>query len=258
MDKQYLIYYIIKYRGKTGMNTKKLLSYLRQCIKKYNMITSGDRIAVGLSGGKDSMTLLYGLKKLQQFYPEPYDLVAIYVNLGITDHCNGIDTMSQFCKELEVPFYYIDTDIYHITFETRREKNPCSLCANMRKGALNAKAKELACNKIAYAHHKDDFIETSMMSLLFEGHYYCFPPVTHLDRTGLIVIRPMMYLSEKEVRGFAYKNNLPIISNPCPADGYTKRQTVKEFIEKSTSVFPDIKENLNTALIDYYESQNLT
>lgn len=238
------------------MNTQKLLSYLRQCIKKYDMLHEGDHIAVGLSGGKDSMTLLYGLKKLQQFYPAHYDLTAIYVNLGIEPVNTAIDTMSQFCSKLEVPFYHIDTDIYRITFEARKEKNPCSLCAKMRKGALNKKANELGCNKIAYAHHKDDFIETSMISLLFEGHYYCFPPVTHLDKTGLIVIRPMLYISEKEVRGFAHRHSLPLTSNPCPADGYTKRQEVKKFIENSTSAFPDIKKNLNAALLDYFDNQN--
>lgn len=236
------------------MNTQKLLSYLRQCIKKYNMIQSGDRIAVGLSGGKDSMTLLYGLKKLQAFYPEAFTLVAIYVNLGINSSTEGIDIMKDYCKNLDVPFHVVNTDIYKITFEERKEKNPCSLCAKMRKGALNEAALSLNCNKIAYAHHKDDFIETSMMSLIFEGHYYCFPPVTHLDKTGLTVIRPLLYVDEKEMKGFAHKNQIPVFSNPCPADGYTKRQKMKEFIEQSTEAFPNIRKNLNSALLNYFES----
>ena len=208
------------------MDTQKLLSYLRQCIQQYNMIENGDRIAVGLSGGKDSLTLLYGMKHLQRFYPKPFDLVAIYVDLGIPTPNNTVvseKTLSDYCTELNVPFYSVHTDIYQITFEERKEKNPCSLCAKMRKGALNDKALQLNCNKIAYAHHKDDFIETSLMSLLFEGHYYCFPPVTHLDRTGLTVIRPMFYIDEKEVTGFAKRHKLPVITNPCPADGITKR-----------------------------------
>lgn len=236
------------------MNTQKLLSYLRQCIKKYNMIQSGDRIAVGLSGGKDSMTLLYGLKKLQAFYPEAFTLVAIYVNLGINSSTEGIDIMKDYCKNLDVPFHVVNTDIYKITFEERKEKNPCSLCAKMRKGALNEAALSLNCNKIAYAHHKDDFIETSMMSLIFEGHYYCFPPVTHLDKTGLTVIRVLLYVDEKEMKGFAHKNQIPVFSNPCPADGYTKRQKMKEFIEQSTEAFPNIRKNLNSALLNYFES----
>ena len=238
------------------MDTQKLLSYLRQCIQQYNMIENGDRIAVGLSGGKDSLTLLYGMKHLQRFYPKPFDLVAIYVDLGIPTPNNTVvseKTLSDYCTELNVPFYSVHTDIYQITFEERKEKNPCSLCAKMRIGALNDKALQLNCNKIAYAHHKDDFIETSLMSLLFEGHYYCFPPVTHLDRTGLTVIRPMFYIDEKEVTGFAKRHKLPVITNPCPADGITKRQEVKEFIEKSTTQFPDIRKNLNAALLDYFK-----
>lgn len=239
------------------MDTQKLLSYLRQCIKKYNMIQQGDKIAVGLSGGKDSMTLLQGLKKLQSFYPEHFDLIAIYVNLKVNDSMDAVNTMTKFCEELEVPFYHVDTDIYQIIFKERQEKNPCSLCAKMRKGALNNMALSLACNKIAYAHHKDDFIETSMMSLIFEGRYDCFPPVTYLDKTGLTVIRPMMYIEEKEVRGYALKNNIPVISNPCPADGYTKRQEIKDFIEKNRKQFPDIKRNLNTALLTYFDDKKL-
>ncbi len=249
------------------MDNQKLLSYLRQCIQRYNMIEDGDHIAVGLSGGKDSMTMLYGLKQLQRFYPKHFDLSAIYVNLGIpaenpqnhdysltSEALSGSKTvLSNYCKKLEVPFFVVDTDIYQITFEERREKNPCSLCAKMRKGALNDKALELHCNKIAYAHHRDDFIETSLMSLLFEGHYYCFSPVTHLDRTGLTVIRPMLFIDEKEISGFVKRNRIPVAKNPCPADGATKRQEIKEFIEKSATQFPDIRKNLNAALLHYFE-----
>lgn len=250
---RWLLITICKYIKVIIMDTQKLLSYLRQCIKKYEMIRSGDKIAVGLSGGKDSLTLLFGLKKLQAFYPEPFDLVAIHVNLGINNNSDNVHIMDRFCKKLEIPFYCLDTDIYQVVFEERKEKNPCSLCAKMRKGALNEKALTLGCNKIAYAHHKDDFIETSMMSLLFEGHYYCFPPVTYLDKTGLTIIRPMLFVDEKEVIGFAYKNAFPILPNPCPADGYTKRQAVKEFLKESSEKFPDIKKNLNTALLNYFE-----
>lgn len=236
------------------MTTQKLLSYLRQCINEYNMISSGDHIAVGLSGGKDSMAMLYGLKKLQNFYPESFELEAIYVNLGIPKTQNNIEIMQKYCEYIQVPFHFVDTQIYSIIFEERKEKNPCSLCAKMRKGALNNYALSLNCNKIAYAHHKDDFIETSIMSLFFEGHYYCFPPVTSLDRTGLTVIRPMMYISEKEVKGYVYRNNIPVIQNICPADGNTKRQEIKEFILKSEGIFPELKKNLYSALKDYYSN----
>lgn len=236
------------------MNTQKLLSYLRQCIKQYNMINYGDKIAVGLSGGKDSLTLLYGLKQLQAFYPESFALIAIHVNLGIGNKsAASVSIMEDFCKKLAIPFYYVDTDIFQIVFMERKEKNPCSLCAKMRKGALNKKALELGCNKIAYAHHNDDFIETSMMSLLLEGRYYCFPPITFLNKTGLTLIRPMLYIEEKEIKGFAYKNKFPVINNPCPADGNTKRQEIKDFIAENSQKFPYMKKNLNAALLNYFE-----
>lgn len=236
------------------MNTQKLLSYLRQCIKQYNMIQRGDKIAVGLSGGKDSLTLLYGLKQLQAFYPEPFELAAIHVNLGIeADSAASVLIMEDFCKKLDIPFYCVNTDIFRVVFKERKEKNPCSLCAKMRKGALNEKALTLGCNKIAYAHHKDDFIETSMMSLLLEGHYYCFTPVTFLSKTGLTLIRPMLYMEEREIKGFAYKNKFPVIKNPCPADGNTKRQEIKDFITESSQKFPNVKKNLNAALLNYFE-----
>ena len=236
------------------MDTQKLLSYLRQAIQKYNMIQSNDKIAVGLSGGKDSMTLLKGLKQLQKFYPIPYELVAIYVDLGIGNNAEtAIPILEEYCKDLQVPFCAIQTEIYPIIFEERKEKNPCSLCAKMRKGALNDKALSLGCNKIAYAHHKNDFIETSIMSLFFEGHYYCFPPVTHLDKTGLTLIRPMLLIEEREIKGYVYKNNIPVIANPCPADGYTKRQEIKEFIQANQKQFPDLVKNLNSALLYYFE-----
>lgn len=237
------------------MDLQRLVSYLRQCIQKYNMIEENDKIAVGLSGGKDSLTLLCGMKKLQSFYPKHFDLVAIYVDLGITDSATTLESMEKYCQQLDVPFYPVSTSIYEIVFEERKEKNPCSLCAKLRKGALNQQALELGYNKIAYAHHKDDFIETSIMSLFLEGHYYCFPPVTHLDRTDLTVIRPMLFIDEQEIQGFTRRNKLPIIKNACPADGYTNRQKVKEYIKNSATDFPDIRKNLNAALLDYFDKQ---
>lgn len=242
------------------MDLQRLTGYLRKAIKQYNMIEEGDKIAVGLSGGKDSLTLLMGLKKLSSYYPIHFDLIAIYVNLGINDNAQSVTTkndaiekMEEFCKELDVPFYHVDTQIYDIVFNERKEKNPCSLCAKLRKGALNEQALSLNCNKIAYAHHMDDFIETSMMSLLIEGRYECFPPVTKLDKTGLSVIRPMIYIPEQEVIGFAKRNRLPVFKNPCPADGYTKRQETKEWIKESEQHFPDIRKNLNSALLKHFE-----
>lgn len=240
------------------MDLQKLTGYLRKAIQKYNMIEEGDKIAVGLSGGKDSLTLLMGLQKLSTFYPKKFDLAAIYVDLGIQnpeEKTHSISAMEDFCKQLDIPFYAVSTQIYEIVFEARKEKHPCSLCSKMRKGTLMEKALELSCNKIAYAHHLDDFIETSMMSLLVEGHYDCFLPVTKLNNSNLTVIRPMVCIHEREITGFAKRNKLPVFKNPCPADGYTKRQETKEWIQKSKEHFPYIRENLNSALLKYFEEK---
>lgn len=234
------------------MDTQKLLSYLRQCIKTYQMIEEGDHIAVGLSGGKDSMTLLYGLKKLQSFYPVPFTLSAIHVNLGIEPSDQNSRLLKNYCDRLGVPYHEVKTQIYPIVFQARKEKNPCSLCSKMRKGALNEKALSLSCNKVAYAHHKDDFIETSMMSLFYNGNYDCFPPVTRLERTGLTVIRPMFYISEWEIKSYQHKNGIPVLDSQCPADGNTKREEMKHFLNDCAEQFPALKKHLHTALKSYY------
>lgn len=242
------------------MDTQKLTSLLRQCIKKYDMIAPGDHIAVGLSGGKDSYTLLDGLAALRRFYPIPFDLVAIYVDLGVRPFEESqpfVDQMSAFCAGRDVPFRCVRTQIYDIVFSARQEKNPCSLCARLRKGALNEQALALGCNKIAYAHHKDDFIETSLMSLFIEGRYACFPPVTQLDRTRLTVLRPMLYVNEKDVRAYAGKMGFPIMQNPCPADGRTRRQDMKEFIAKSRGDFPALRKNLFCALEKQFDESRM-
>ena len=186
-----------------AMDLQRLMSLLRQCMQRYDMVSAGDKIAVGLSGGKDSLTLLMGLKHLQRFYPVPYGLCAIHVGSGAPGSEADVETMRRFCEGLDVPFYFVDAKVYQIVFEIRKEKLPCSLCAKLRRGALNDKAMALGCNKIAYAHHQDDFIETSLMNLMLEGHYDCFPPVTHLDRTNLQVLRPMLMVKERDVIGFA-------------------------------------------------------
>ena len=201
------------------MKLQRLLSLLRQAIDQYNMIEDGDHIAIGISGGKDSLTLLYGLANLQRFYPKSFRLSAITVDMGLDTM--DLEPVKALCAGFNVPYEVIPTEIGKILFEARKESNPCALCAKMRKGALNQKAMELGCNKIAYAHHKDDIIETAMMSLLYEGRFYAFPPVTHLDRTDLTVIRPLMLVSEADVKGFRNKYQLPVCKNPCPMDGNT-------------------------------------
>ena len=238
-----------------SMDLQRLTSLLRKSIQRYAMIAEGDSVAVGLSGGKDSLCLLMGLAALRKFYPIPFTLHAIHVDVGAGMPPEAIAAMADFCAGLDVPFHHVKTDIYQIVFEERKEKNPCSLCAKMRKGALNAKALELGCRKIAYAHHKDDFIETLMMNLLMEGRCECFPPVTQLDKTGLQVIRPMLLVDERDVIGFTRRHDLPVVKNPCPADGETRREDVKQFIRASRTQFPGIRESLFSAVTGLFDKE---
>ncbi len=229
------------------MKAQKLFSYVRRAVSDYDMIQSGDKIAVGISGGKDSLTLLYALHGLQRFYPQKFELTALTVDLGF-----GIQDFTQikeFCSRFHIRYDVIPTNIAEIVFEKRKETNPCSLCAKMRKGALNEYAKKLGCNKIAYAHHRDDMIETAFLSLIYEGRFYCFSPVTYLDRMQLTVIRPMMYIPEADVIGFSRKYELPVAKNPCPVDGHTKREYVKNLIRKLNRENPGCKECFFTAIL---------
>lgn len=230
------------------MKLQQLMSQTRRAIDDYGMIHTGDKIAIGISGGKDSLTLLYTLHGLQRFYPEKFDLEAITVDLGNPDF--DLSHIRHLCETMQIPYTVVKTEIAQIVFEERKEKNPCSLCAKMRKGALNDAVKKLGCNKIAYAHHKDDIVETMMMSLIYEGHFYSFPPITHLDRTNLTVIRPLMYVSEADVKGFCRKYQLPVVKSPCPADGYTKRQYVKDLLRKLNLENPGVKERMFSAIIN--------
>lgn len=230
------------------MKLQQLMSQTRRAIDDYGMIHTGDKIAIGISGGKDSLTLLYAFHGLQRFYPEKFDLEAITVDLGNPDF--DLSHIRHLCETMQIPYTVVKTEIAQIVFEERKEKNPCSLCAKMRKGALNDAVKKLGCNKIAYAHHKDDIVETMMMSLIYEGHFYSFPPITHLDRTNLTVIRPLMYVSEADVKGFCRKYQLPVVKSPCPADGYTKRQYVKDLLRKLNLENPGVKERMFSAIIN--------
>ena len=217
-----------------------ILSYLRRCVEDYEMIRSGDRIAVGVSGGKDSLTLLYAMAKLREFYPAPFELCAITVHPGAP----GMDftPVAELCRELDVPYHMVQTEIFPIIFEYRKEKNPCSMCAKMRRGAMHNALRELGVNKVALGHHRDDAVETFFLSLFYEGRLSCFQPVTYLDRTGITQIRPLLYCSEGMVRGAARRNGLPIVHNPCPADGHTRRQEVKELVAKLGEDYPKLKD----------------
>lgn len=230
------------------MDLQRLMSLTRKAIDEYNMIDEGDCIAIGISGGKDSLTLLHSLSGLKRFYPKRFELKAITVDLGFG--IQDFEKIADMCKELEVEYHIVQTEIGKIVFEDRKEGNPCSLCAKMRKGALNEKAKEIGCNKIAYAHHKDDIIETMLMSLIYEGRFHSFSPYTYLDRTGLTVIRPMMFLDEYDVIGYKNKYNLPVAKNPCPVDGHTKREYIKQLVKQINHENPGSKARMFTAILD--------
>ena len=230
------------------MQLQRLLSYTRKAVDEYQMIEKGDHIAVGISGGKDSLTLLYALHGLKRFYPQTFNLSAITVDLGY-EKCD-FSPVVELCRELDVPYKIVKTDIAHILFEERKESNPCSLFAKMRKGALNDAVKEMGCNKVAYAHHKDDIIETMLLSLIFEGRFHSFSPKTYLDRMDLTVIRPIMFVDEADVIGFKNKYNLPVVKSKCPVDGYTKRQYAKELVRQLNTEHPGAKNRMFTAILN--------
>lgn len=229
------------------MTLQKLLSYTRKAIDEYNLIEEGDRIAVGISGGKDSLTLLYALSELRHFYPKKYEICALTVHLGIKEM--DFSPVAELCKRLDVPYYIIDTEINDIVFNIRKESSPCALCAKLRKGAFNTKALELGCNKIAYAHHRDDVNETFLMSLIYEGRIHTFSPMSHLDKTGLTLIRPLLFAPEADIIGFCNKYGLPVVKNLCPDDGVTKRHQTKELIKQINSEAPGFHQRMFSAII---------
>lgn len=228
------------------MKLQQVLSYVRRAVDDYHMIEEGDKIAVGISGGKDSLTLLYALNSLRIFYPKKFDIHAVTVDLGFNNL--NLDAIKELCKSFQIEYTIVETDIANIIFEERKESNPCSLCAKMRKGALNDAIKAAGCNKVAYAHHKDDVVETMMMSLIYEGRFHTFSPVTYLDRTEITVIRPLIYMTEADVIGFVNKNNVPVVKSSCPADGYTKREYVKELLRDINKETPGVKIRMFTAI----------
>lgn len=233
-------------KGIGFMKLQQVLSMVRKAVEDYQMIADGDKIAVGISGGKDSLTLLYALNGLRRFYPNKFELTAITVDLGFENL--DLTKIKSLCKEMQVEYQVVRTDIAQIIFEDRKETNPCSLCAKMRKGALNEAVKAAGVNKIAYAHHKDDVVETMLMSLIYEGRFHTFQPVTYLDRMELTVIRPLMYMNEADVTGFVNKYNVPVVKSPCPADGHTKREYIKQLLRQLNHENPGVKERMFTAV----------
>ena len=208
---------------------RRLLSLTRKAVQDYDLIKEGDSVCVGLSGGKDSMTMLSVLAALRRFYPKHYELRAVHIALGFPD----VDPapLKEFCDRLDVELTVVDTRIAEIVFDIRKEPNPCALCANLRRGALNDAASKLGCNVVALAHHKNDVIETAMLSLFFEGRFYCFEPDTWLPRAGVHVVRPFLYVEEKEIRQYARIADVPVLFNPCPMDKNSERSRMKELLD---------------------------
>ena len=227
---------------------QKLLGLFRRCVDDYSMIATGDKIAVGVSGGKDSLVLLVLLAELRKFFNKPYELIAVTIDMGLGMDYSGVTAL---CEKLDVPYHIVKTEIAPIIFDHRKEKNPCSMCAKMRRGALNQAILDLGCNKLALGHHYDDAVETFVMNLLFEGRIGCFQPVTDLDRTGIIQIRPMLYIHEKTVDNFSSRMDLPVVENRCPVDKTTKREEIKQLIFNLSATYPDLKERIFGAMQRY-------
>ncbi len=226
-----------------------ILGLTRRCVEDYHMIEAGETIAVGVSGGKDSLLCLTALAQLRRFYPVPFQLEAITLEMGMP----GMDfsEVADYCASLDVPYTRIQVPVYQIVFEERKEKNPCALCAKMRRGSLNTALVERGIHKIALGHHYDDAVETMLMNLLFEGRIGCFQPVTYLDRTQVTQIRPLLYCQEDELRRVAKRLHLPVTANTCPADGASRRQEIKELLVELEERYPHLKKKIFGAIQRY-------
>ena len=222
---------------------QKLMGLVRRCVEDYNMIQPGDKIAVGVSGGKDSLVLLQLLAGLRQYSDFSLEAVTVDMGLGMDYSC-----VQAFCDRLEVPYTIVKTQIGPIIFDHRKEKNPCSMCSKMRRGALNQAILDRGIRKLALGHHYDDAVETFVMSLIYEGRISCFQPVTDLDRMGVTQIRPMLYIHEKTVDNFASRMELPVVENRCPVDKSTKREEIKQLVFDLSKTYPDLKERIFGAM----------
>ena len=227
---------------------KKLLSLTRGAIDKYHMIDEGDKIAVGVSGGKDSVALLYALGRIQAFYPKHFELVAITLDYQFNGVSQDFTEIEAVCQKFNIPYIIKETKLWEIIFETRKEKNPCSLCAKMRRGILHDTAIENGCNKIALGHHADDAVETFMMNLLNGGTLDCFSPVSYLSKKNLYQIRPFVFAWEKDVIRAVQSENLPIVKSKCPADKVTNREQTKNYLKSLNLIYPGVKEKILGAM----------
>lgn len=242
-----ILWTIIYIKKRIGVLTvKRILGQVRKAVQDFDMIQEGDRIAIGVSGGKDSLTLLLALNKLKDFYPVKFEVQAITLTMGMAEV--DLAPVVKLCKEIGVEYSIEETLIGRIVFEERQEKNPCSLCANLRRGALNSAAVRLGCNKVALAHNRDDVIETLLLSTFYEGRIHTFSPVTYLERKNIHIIRPLIFVEEKEIKAFARDKGLTIIHNPCKANGRTKRQYIKELLHTVSKDHNKVKSTIFGAI----------
>ncbi len=225
---------------------KKIESLARRAIEDFDMIDEGDRIAVGVSGGKDSIALFLALNNLSKYYPKKFSVCAITLDIGYHADFSGIERL---CEKEDAEYHLERTDIKDVVFDIRHEKNPCSLCAKMRRAALNNAAISLGCKKVALGHHMDDVIDTFFLSMLYEGRLHTFGPVTHLDRTGIYQIRPLVYVPERDIKGAARRLEFPIVKNPCPADGATRREDMRGIVKDlEARSAPGLRKRIFTAI----------
>lgn len=227
-------------------DSKWFLTRVKRTIYDFKMIEKDDRVAVGLSGGKDSAALLYIINIFKRHSPVDFDLQAIYVHLGFDV---DLEPLRSLAENLKVPLHVEETQIAKIVFERRQEKNPCALCANMRHGALHQAALRLGCNKVALGHHLDDAIQTFMLNLIYTGQMDTFKPVTYLDRAGLYQVRPLVQLPESTLKALARRENLPVVKNPCPVSDQTKRTEMQELSDELAQRYPDLREKWRAALM---------
>lgn len=225
---------------------KRIISCVRKAVEDYDMIQEGDRVAVGISGGKDSLILLGALASLSRYYPKKFNVVGLTLDMGYDADYSAI---KKYCESFGVEHIVKKTNIKEVIFDYRKEENPCSLCAKMRRGALNDFAIEQGCKTVALGHHNDDVLETFMLSLLYEGRINCFSPVTYLDRTGIYQIRPLIYVKERDIKGVVNRYDVPVLKSSCPVDGITKRQEIKDIIRNlDKTVNAGMKKRLFTAI----------
>ena len=225
---------------------QKILSNFRKAIEEYKMIEEGDKIGICLSGGKDSITMLYAFKALQRFYPKHFDVVAISINPGFEFF--DTELLQKICDDLDIPLFIDDSHAKEIVFDIRKEKNPCSLCANLRRGIINSIAIKEGCNKISLGHNQDDVLETFLLNLLYTGSISTFAPTSYMDRTKITLIRPLIYTPEKDIKRFIKKNNISVMPKVCPMDGKSKREDMKQLIYTLSKNIPMVRANLFGAI----------